>query len=186
MPAPWAGAAVPNTLSGIQLDPLFTEGTTNWDISRRPSTATQELNGDTFMTVFSRPAVQPIFRKMTIDVGTETDIPHWAFAWGRLRVNAEGPGGITIKNVMDAIYNYFRMPLTLRDLEMIRPVDQAGILRTQAARINSSSGQHRLVDPELLRVDLLLGRHYFMNLTVVSFRGSHCKVVLHLADNPGY
>lgn len=186
MPAPWAGAAVPNTLSGIQLDPLFTEGTTNWDISRRPSTATQELNGDTFMTVFSRPAVQPIFRKMTIDVGTETDIPHWAFAWGRLRVNAESPGGITIKNVMDAIYNYFRMPLTLRDLEMIRPVDQAGILRTQAARINSSSGQHRLVDPELLRVDLLLGRHYFMNLTVVSFRGSHCKVVLHLADNPGF
>jgi hypothetical protein len=185
MPNPWTSAVVPDTrTSRVDVHPNLQRGLTKWNISRSPSTASHQGSRSAFAIQFSCFALQPEFRKITIDAGIDTGLTQWIRIWGRLRVHAQDHAGITIKNVMDAIYNYFHTPLGAADLANMSQFSLQQLYRAQVVRMNSALDRNRTPDQGPLRVDLLSGRTHFECLYVVSFQGSHCKMALRLTPNP--
>jgi hypothetical protein len=142
-----------------------------WDVIGPPSRAKYR----TGKPDYHASATYSCARKITIEMD-DSRIARWLQYWGPLTLDGRYDGPVTIRDVLDAIYAYFRSDLTWQDLGCMTAEGQA---QTYAAYC------HRIVqDPttpqQYLRVDVLHGCTHFVSLSVLRCRGTHLTLSLQL------
>ncbi|KAJ7108944.1 hypothetical protein C8R43DRAFT_1079952 [Mycena crocata] len=113
----------------------------DWDITHFPSAAKRRTSKYSHTpAVLDGSATFPPTRLLTISFGADNPIlMGWQDQWGPIVARAQGAApGVTVEDVLDAIYKYFNTPLTSADSALMTPMFWNVISDTYYARLKRS------------------------------------------------
>lgn len=156
-----------------------------WDILHRPEHARVYTGRQLIVPLdLQAEAVMPEVKEVYID-SDNAMLAYWMKIWGPIIIKKDK---IVIRDVLDAIYEYFQEPLKKRDLRKIKevPGNYDNLLLAAQWRIKDSYDQL----PEVAygvgfkRVDVMGAERRFQGLRSVLFLDNTWKVFLGLLSGP--
>lgn len=160
----------PSTSSRHSVVPL------NWDIRSSPRNAVFATSTVTSPSEFARPATYPPVRKLRVVSGL---IPT---SW---RVTVSNPTGVTVWDVLVAIYMALQTPLTQFEWACKSEKERARIERAYHSRCLASSNVEHSQRRGVRRIDCFLSTTVFAGLSSPTFRHGRLEVVLTLSRHFG-
>ncbi|KAF9013913.1 hypothetical protein BDQ17DRAFT_1536433 [Cyathus striatus] len=173
----------------IRVHPDLMPNNLDWNILQKPMIARYQMNGyssDTVRPQFYENASIPGVKEIVLRIGRPSLVASWTVPWGPIRIGGDDRGSITIKDVLQAIFDYFHTPLTSREVDAVRSSANRDIVYEGfVRRLNTSKDLCRSFSNALypLRIDILNGCTYFKGVRTndsAEFREGHVEMFLDL------
>jgi hypothetical protein len=165
---------------GIKLNPLFTPTSTGercyvpiqWDVRYAPDYSAQVAERSSLLPYFSQFATTPPLPKLHLIC--DFLFPEW-------EIVAHNPTGVTVEDVVEAIYETLHKRLEMHEWERLSFKQRNRIEEVHRARCMMSSNPERTRLAGVRRADYLLNTTMFAGLTSLVKRGREWQVVLTLS-----
>ncbi|KAF8896312.1 hypothetical protein BD779DRAFT_1618347 [Infundibulicybe gibba] len=155
-----------------------------WDIIHRAEQARTYTGRHTLVPPnLTASAVEPSATKLYI-ASDHYSVSYWMEKWGPIMVEKSD---ITVRDVLDAIYDYFQKPLSPDDLQKIRESAESYNNLNRAARQRTQDEYQLSTLSEQYgykRVDVAGGHRRFQGLRPVVFQNQTWKLYLGLLPGP--
>ncbi|KAN0084247.1 hypothetical protein V8E55_007751 [Tylopilus felleus] len=143
-----------------------------WDLRRAPHHAARVAGHPSTSQHLTQPATH--HSVATLRVVSDLLAGDWV-------ITAHNPNGVTVEDVLAAIYSALHAPLTQHEWECIPPTQRTRIEDVFYARCAASRDFDRTRHGGVLRIDCLLHTTVFAGLSSLMYRNSRWEVVLTLS-----
>ncbi|KIK51184.1 hypothetical protein GYMLUDRAFT_64954 [Collybiopsis luxurians FD-317 M1] len=125
-------------------------------------------------------ATNPPVTKLRILCGMFTDSDHW-------RIEVHNPRGVTVRDVLKAIYDAFKQPYPLQEFSGICAKTQSRILEVYHARVRTTADARATWEAGIQRGDCLMKHSWFGGLSLPYMDGPEmentCILSLRIEDS---
>ncbi|KAJ3928736.1 MAG: ectomycorrhiza-regulated small secreted protein [Lentinula lateritia] len=143
----------------------------SWNIREAPSTVLVRVNMVQPPRLLrshelSAPATRPPLTHLRIYCGIMPDSDAWC-------IETQNPSGVTVRNVLDAIYDAFKQPFSHESFNTLCPKSQTIVLNTFHARVRAAGApdlSRAVWEEGIQRGDCLMRHSWFGGLSL-SFEG---------------